>query len=418
MSTETKNEWGTRKCFTKFLPPVLVVALIGFVLIKFNAKPLELGENGAFNWEYVWLTLVFWYIVFSYRFWNSIPDNQHGSLQLFGKPIGNVGSGAPFAPLGIISIKTISKVTMQREFPAEPELVFRGELKARELLPDGMKPPIRIPFSENISEEKAKRLFGYVDETNPGSFTVVAPTSGEQVTFVADTTGDPKYDGLTARVTGEPSVIVRLQVDDPSRFFQTIGGEPQVFQQIEDEIVTKLNEYYTRMSVAQALMNQRWMSIVLYLAVKARLEEHGESRDWGAKLETVQVKYINLSHGLNDSIDDAAQAPFRKRQVIIAAEGEKEKRILEGVGEAKASREKEKQTLEGRAAGIKRLANDLEVTGSEALSSEVARTIGEGGNTVVVGTDGFKEVAGIAAAFGRKKKPVTEDSAENEGDRS
>lgn len=398
--------------FLKFIPWILGAGFVGFVFIALATDPWvirEAVEDKAgnitkpaldYNWEILWAWALLAYILFSFRFWDQVSASEHASLQLFGRPYCNIDSGATFAPLGIFTIVRLPKTTMQREYPAEPELIFRGELKERAKLPDGMVPPIRIPFSDSIDETQAETFFGDLE--------VKAP-NGEPVQFITEVpSGDKKLDGLQKRVTAEPSVVVRLQIDDPNRFLGVLGSEGEVFRQIEDEVTSKLQEYLTRMSVAQALINQRWISIVLYNAVQRRLEEHanknGISRDWGATLETVQLKFIHLNHELNDTISKAAAAPFAKNAVIIAAEGERKRKELEGAGDARAAQLLEEKTLSGRAAGLKKIAETIGVDGAEVQSAEVARAIADGGNTIVVGVDGVREIAGVAAAFTQKGK--------------
>ncbi len=49
---------------------------------------------------------------------------------------------------------------------------------------------------------------------------------------------------------------------------------------------------------------------------------------------------------------------------------------------------------------------DLGVSGADVQAAEVARAVADGGNTIVIGTDGFSQIAGIAAAMkGNQKKP-------------
>ena len=386
---------------------------IWLLLLAFTEPVLNAEGEVTFSWARLWFWAVIAYAVLSYRFWAPVPIGFQAALTLFGKPIANVEAGAPYAPLFVIQVNQVTAQVKQREFPAEPENIYRGEMKSEDELPAGKRPPVRIQFRDSISEDRAQQLFG--DDFS------VSGVSGETIDFVTDV----PVDGLASRVTAEVQHVVRIRVNNPSQFLTNIGDIEEAFKQIEDEMVSVLYRYYSRMSVGQALMNIRWMSIHLFRAVERRVGARADIRSWGVDVQAAFVKMIHTDHGINIAISEAAQAPFEKSKTIIDAEGERQKRELEGKGAAVAARELEKRTLEGRAAGLKKLAFEIEVSGGEAQSAEVARAIGEGGNTIVVGAEGFSQLAGVAAAaLGKPKNQsdsgIRRSNRQNEetGDRS
>ncbi len=271
--------------------------------------------------------------------------------------------------------------------------------------------------------EDGKRKFATDDngvEEKGIEFVADVPTDGSSAAKAA-------ADGLSLRVTAEVQHVARIRVESPTLFFTNVPpGDTdnpldEAFRQIEDEMVKILLQYFTRMSVAQALMNIRWISIHLLNAVDERVGALGDRRSWGIDVQAAFVKLIHTDHGINTAISEAAQAPFEKTKIIIAAEAEEKRLEFEGRGKASAAFDLEKRTLDARAAGTKELADKIGVSGAEAQAAEVARSIGEGGNTIVVGADGFSQLAGVAAAaLGKPKKKPAEDAGETtqEGDNS
>jgi len=424
-SDSTESTGGTKHFKRKAILWIVVIGAIVAAILFFFAEPITSKEivlvNGeeqnvetvVFSWIKLWSYAVIIYIIASYRFWAPVPTGQQAALAYFGKPIANVEAGPPYAPPFVISVLVVTAQTPQREFPAEPELIDRTELKDGYIIPPNKKPPLRIQFRNSISEKQARKLFG--DDF------VAKSATGEEIEFVAevpvesDSVAEKAADGLSRRVTAEVQHVARIRVEDPCAFFTNVPsgntGDPidEAFRQIEDESVKILTQYFTRMSVAQALMNIRWISIHLQNAVDLRVGAKGDRRSWGVDVQAAFVKLIHTDHGINIAISEAAQSPFKKSKTIITAEGERQKRELEGKGDAVAARELEQRKLEGRAKGLKKLAHEIQVTGSEAQAAEVARVIGESGNTVVLGGEGFGQLGGlVAATLGNNKKAPKE----------
>jgi regulator of protease activity HflC (stomatin/prohibitin superfamily) len=429
-SSSDGTTWDIKSFYRQAACWIVAVLVIVSVLLYFFAEPITRTEevliNGEkqtettviFSWIQFWWYAVAIYAIASIRFWKPVKTGDQAALTLFGgKPLANVGAGAPFAPLFFIQILPVTAQVQQREFPAEPEQLDRTELKDGYELDSEKRPPLRIHFRDSISHPDAKKLFGK-------DFTVT-DAQGNSIDFVDSVTED----GLASRVTAEVQHVVRIKVINPSLFFSNIGDLEIAFKQIEDEMVSGLPRFMPKMSAGQALTNMKWLSIHLHNAVERRVGNLFEKKEisddtkdeaekqgaqariepWGIDVQAAFVKLIHTSHGLNISIDKAAQARFYKNETITAAEGRVIQLELEGKGAASAARDLEQGTLEGRAKGIKKLASALDVSGSEAQAAEVARSIGNSGNTVVVGTEGFGQLAGIAAAtLGNKSKAQKE----------
>ncbi len=381
-----------------WLVSIAVVGVVVMVALAIATDPVVLfGEDEdatTLSFPTLWILSVIAYTVFSWRFWDPVPIDKSAALTFFGKPIADVGAGAPFAPLFFIKVATVTALVIQKEFPADPQHIFRGEMKDQSSLPEGMRPPIRIQFRDSIDQGKMNDLFTEDERIAKIEY------DGEVQESISFQVEAPR-DGLARRVTAEPYPVVRFIVESPALFLRNIGSVEKALEQIEDEMFSVLTRFYPRMSVGQALQNIRWMNVHLYKAVAKRVGVRGGTKSWGIRLQDAYVKYIYTSHGVNTAISEAAQAPFIKEKVITESEGAKVRLINEGEGKAKASRELEKQTLEGRTLGLKKMAKQLEISGSEALSAEVGRSVAEGGNAIIVGAEGVSQVAAMGAAFSK-----------------
>ena len=443
---EEQATWSTKKANQRTFLWIVIVCLVGTGLLMLFTEPVTKtvtttvdGQNKeiqvvVFSWVKFWWYTVALYVIVSYRFWSPVPTGQQGALAFLENPYANVLAGASFAPLLFVTVKMVPAQTPQREFPAEPENIDRTPLKEGYVMPKHKKPPLRIQFRDSISDAQARILFGKGEgEEGEGDELgdyIAQSISGEKVKFTAEVPAEPDSaaqkaaDGLSKRLTAEVQHVARIRIDNPCLFLTNVppGNTgiqlEEAFSQIEDEMVKVINQYFTRMSVAQALMNIKWISIHLQNAVDRRVGGTGHRRSWGIDVQAAFVKLIHTDHGVNIAISEAAQAPFQKSKTIIAAEGKRQQLELEGKGTGSAARDLAQGTLEGQATGLQDVAFKLEISGEKALAAEVAQSIGENGNTFIAGLDGFGQLAGIAAAtLGKNKKDKPEPTPE-EGDDS
>jgi regulator of protease activity HflC (stomatin/prohibitin superfamily) len=364
---------------------MMIIALIGYVTIVIVEQYVT--TDSGWRWSTAWLWISGAYILSSLRIDKLVNADQIGVRLLFGAPTDLVHPGLPVVPPFIFTLERLPILVQQLELPGEPEDIFRGEMKTREPLPDGMVPPIRIPFRTSITEEEARRIFGdnySVDiDGNTLYFDHVVPD-----------------DGLSnRRITAEVVLVIRYRIQDAISFIRAIGSLEEANRQIEDTAISLVNRIFTKMSLAQALNNLEWMSAMLFREVERRTGlVEGKSASWGLDIENANVKLIELHHDLNTAIGDANEATFRKQSTITDAEAEQVKRYLEGKGAGQGERE----LLAGRTAGFKKMVKTLGVNPEIVIGSEMARNITDnpGQKTIITGMPGFKELLGGAAAFG------------------
>lgn len=357
------------------------------------------------------------YLLVSWRFYEPLQADQFAVRSILGKPYDTVTSGAPFVPLGLVGLSIYPVPTKQREFPGEPQNVYYPKDGESETPPagSGLVRPLRITFaSKRLTEESAENLFR--DET-------CFPFKGKEVRFTQGT--DNSEDGLmNSRITAVIFHFCRLRIYDPVRFTITVPPHEktgdrldEAFRQIQDEQEVALGSILPLMTAAQAMENIGWINAMLFRKVCRRIGavdgsgnpvDDGHSDEWGIDLEGCAMKTPEFNHGLNKAITGVAESTFLAVSTVRAAEAAKKADILAGQAAARAAKDLEQKTLEGRAVGLEKVAKTLGTDGGkEALAAEVARTLGTSGNTIVVGADGLKELIGIVAAAksaGREKK--------------
>lgn len=327
--------------------PIVYLVLFSieyFLLLEYS----ETIYGAEWNWGWAIFFAQTFYTILSFKI---VGPTDLGAILLFGKPIREVSSGLSFIPFGICRLEKETRLVIQEEFPSDPEHIFREEGK----VPEGMFPPIRIPFAD-----------------------------------------DPKKDDpLGRRITAEIVPIVRYRIDDYITFLTRIGSRKEAKRQMEDATVALCMRELTKISVSEALITLQDSNSLLKKMIDKMVE------GWGINVETAQIKAIKFHHDLNKSIASLPEAKFKAKATAEIAGGEKKKRALEGEGDGLA----EEAVLSGRTTGLKRMAKELDIDSQMALNAETARAITEnpGQKTIVVGTSGLKEIIGMASAIGNKE---------------
>jgi len=360
-----------RKVF--FWVPVILIYILLIVVAAVMGlfmDPIEIFDE-TYGVGMLMLYVLLLYTAASLRI---VGPTELGCRLLFGKPLDCVSSGLTFVPLWICELVTETGLVIQDELPAEPEKIYRGnagdefgKTVPKELQDIGMKPPIRVTFSGHNEESED-------DEKNGAKI-------GEN---------DP-YD---TRLTAEVVPVVRWKIDDFVTFLKTIGSIDKARKQMEDSCVKTFTEQLTRVSPAVALLRISTFSQELQKSIETLVQT------WGIKIESAQIKAINFSRELNESV-----------QNVVVQGRKKEASRLEGEGLGK----KEEAILKGRTDGLKKMMADLEIKGEVVIGAETARAIaGEGTKssqrTIIAGSGGFADLIGTAAAIGESLRTKQGDT--------
>lgn len=346
------------------------------------------------------------YLIMSWQFYDPILAEELGVRSVLGLPLDKVSAGPVYAPLGVVTIDRLPTATVQREFPAEPQKIYLPKDDEPDTPPkdSGLVPALRITFANRpIDETEARRVFA-------GFYTV--PHGG--VGLVFNPTAVIDDDGLSnSRITAVVQHITRFRIFNPIQFIIAVPPQDEtgdrldeVARQVEDEQVIALNNILSQLTVDQATRNLPWINAVLFhkVCVHIKADENGHSDKWGIDLEGAAIKPFQFNRALNASMTKTAEAAFNAVATVRNAGAAREAAILIGQGAAQAAQDLEQATLEGRAEGLAKIAR-LAATpeGQTALATEVARAVADGGNAVIVGTDGMKDIIALAAAVTKIK---------------
>lgn len=341
------------------LYPLGLLALFGiYLLLGLTVNHFELeitfGDSSA-RVEYLIWELGVIHFLFGIRI---VDANQIGGIFLLGWMTAEVSGTVVCVPPGPFWLITLPLLTKEMEIPAEPENIWRGEGNPPAERPD-LRPPVRITFAE----------------------------------------GADKNDPLQRRVTEEVSFFVRLRIERFFPFYVRIGSIEEAKHQLEDAGVSYLAEVLPSHTLSDAIKKVADYSREL----KERLD--AAVGGWGVRIPTARVKQFPFSKSLNTSIQQMAESTAKKIATITTAEGEREKRSLEGAGTAAA----EKAVLDARTDALTRRMKDLNITdGAVVAGIEAAERIGQGSSTkIIVGAPGIKELVGLGASIAEGTKTPT-----------
>ena len=359
-----------RKGLFVFLKVIAIAYIIFFIaeyfwLSNYSMSTTFLQAEFKWNWGLATFLAQILYTLISLRM---VGPTELGALLLFGKPICEVSSGLVFVPFGISQLKKETRLTIQDELPTDPQHIFR--LEDTEIVPPGFFPPIRIPFGFPKNAEELRKIDLETSRGNVEKHELDVP---------------PENDSLNIRVTAEVVPVIRWRIDDYIQFLTTIGSREEARKQMEDCAIGSLTREFAKITPAVALANLGTYSACLQYQINERIE------NWGINMESAQIKMINFHRDLNAAIGAVPKAKLEK---------ERDRLVGEGMGA------KEKAILTGRTDGLKKMRDELEISGAAALGAETARAITEnpGQKTIVAGSRGFSELVTIASAVGASIK--------------
>jgi len=323
------------------------------LLISIVLSVIFIGAD--WNWGLaLFLSLVLYTIASAHK----LGPTEQGVRVFYGRPIDQVSSGFVLVPSGLVELVIFPCSIIQKEFPDNPEKIYRGKDGDHGVIPPGLKPPIRIPFG----------------------------LPGTQEDSVLD------RDPLNQRLIEEVVPIVRWKITDCIAFLTTIESVDNATAQLEDLCVATLSEEFGKLTPAQVVANYQPHNDLL-------TEELQEAvNTWGMTIESAKVKVINFSHDLNKAIQTIAEKTATGKANTIEAEGLKRSAILKGEGDGAA----EKAVLDGRTAGLKNMMTELDINGHTVLAAETARGItnNPGQKTIIAGSGGFKDLAMVGTILG------------------
>lgn len=346
--------WGNPKEVVMFWKIIggVYAGFLAISLIVGLATPNYLGVD--LGWLMVSLLGI--YTVASIRF---VKKDEIGGILFLEKPIKQVGPGVQFAPLGLMSVSTVPSTAIDIQIPGPREKAWTEE----SIPPEGYFIPARVTF---------KREAG---------------------------TDDP----LNERVTAEMYFFVRLKIKDVLKFWPNLGSVGELEKEITQTVIASATEVLTQKTVAQALQSFEEVNKNIKEAIEELVGENsGDPNGWGIDLINAKMLPIGFNHALNTAISGLPKSVLEASAVKETAQGEKQKRILEGEGTAaaiKASRLAEVEALVQKKA-------DMGVEGGELLSLEALAEGLKAGQVIIGGDVGLVGLLKMIEAVKPKTVPA------------
>lgn len=282
-----------------------------------------------------------------------IGPEEIGARIFFGRPLNNLRSGLTFVPLFLFSLVRASKSVIHQEIPTDPEHIWRGDTAlTQQQIDEGFRPPIRVTFR------------GKKGSNEP----------------------------LEQELTSEVIPVVRWYIIDLCSFISRIVTIMRAKTQIEDVAVGFCTKQLVQKTLREAINTMHDLGKELQDEIEDLVH------DWGVRVDRAFFKQLPLAHKLNIAIQRASLRIGVAKGVVAEAKGTKRKLILEGEGRGGA----ERAVLNGRAAGLRTMVDQLDLTSQQILGAEVARDIADHpGQTVIVGAEGFAGLVGVAAGISK-----------------
>jgi len=319
------------------------------------------------SWER-WTKIVFFieilYFIASLR---TVGPKDLGAILLFGKPLEEVGSGLQFVPLGISSLVTETALTIQNQYPAEPEKVDKTDT---DTLAPGKVFPMRV--------------------------THAAPEKSS---------GDP----IDERMTTEVSAIARFKVKRGEFicFLTTIGSISELERTIRDTVEGGIKKEFAKRTPSRTLAELTDIDKILKDKV-TELTEH-----WGVEISDVQIVDVDLGKTVNKALRDLPAARRARQVAFEKAEADKVTAIKVGEGAAAAKladltsvAEGARMLLEAQAVGTAKLAGIAKLPeGQVVLWLDTMRAGFEKSNhTIIPGGELFTAMSGVSALLQKAKE--------------
>ncbi len=360
MATITRDdEWVSYKGLVILIPTLFAALLAATLWVRLiiGGTSISLGAIiGAFEIGYLVMSAV------------SIDQTRQGLILLFGRSLKQVGPGLQFVPAFICTVITETLNEIQLELPGNPEELFLDDEKLFDPRGkhQGLFLPIRVTFTGVLPEETLKKA------------------------------GIEK-NALTNLTTQQVAPTIAFKIVDFPQFVREIGDRWKARQQLTDFANTILVEEFS-----DEMLIDVFKDVPKYTDnLKKRLVDL--TTNWGIEIIYVKIKIV-LSHSLNAALQKIAEETASAQANVVKAEGTKRIAELEGAGEGK----RQQEIIDGVTRGLQKRMADLGIDGNLVIAQDVATKLSAGGNTIVLGPEGFSQLLG-AAAFLKKEpaKPTT-----------
>lgn len=355
--------------FGIILPVVMLLGGLTIAIWLLVPSVINLGVV-PFNPQYFFFLPILAYIIAGFRM---VGTDEVAGADFFGLPVIQFKRGPKWIPRLILNLNKEKSTFVQSEFPGDADHIQWSDEKTP--LDPGKVRPIFVLTGENPDGKLPTDVQMTIGISVLAKFQLVHERFFDLIANVSPVDDQQKAD-IRKTLTGGENVsdlmleVVRHLRDTSTAIMGEIAGQ------------LSYNEITSHLHLVNKLLHLRLEKTIL---------------TWGVRIVECRVTKTNPGHDFNEKIQKRAAAKAERDNLATVAEGERTKRILEGEGDAAA----EQALLEARAKGYAKIAEVAKTDeGRVAISADVAGKLAESdSNTIVVGTDGIKELVGLVTTI-------------------
>lgn len=275
------------------------------------------------------------YIIASFR---KVQTYERGGVMVFEKPAIEVGPSWLFVPLGFAELHAYPISRLQKQFPGEPEMIFKG---------DDNEP---LPHPDMVREIRA---------------TTAAPKPRRKDSADEEFEEDLLNVRKTIAITF--FAIYKMKEGNFFDFYSKIPGEsweekrPNIEKMIRDSAETDIVEAVAQQTLGELLTNINSINESLKEHVQANLAQFG--------IEIIEIKMQNpdISKSLAEALDRIPIANANAKATVTDAKANATKIRTEGQAKADAV----KAEIEAKGLGQRAAANAMGMQPAEYRAGEV-----------------------------------------------
>lgn len=347
-----------------------ILLMIIYAIVVYTMVPSIIFREGPLpvNPQLFAYLLIPVYILVSFR---SVGVDEVAGADFFGMPVRQFSNGLKWVPFGLLHFQVEKATFVQSEFPGDADHIQWSDEKTP--LEPGKVRPIYLLTNENPDGSLPTDVQMNIGIAALAKFQLVPERLFDLIKNVGPI-DRAKEDEIRRTMTGGENVS-RVMLE--------------IVRHLRDTSTAEMVQIAGQMSYNEIRGHLQLINELLFLRLHKTLVK------WGVHLMEAEITKLNPGHDFNEAIQARGRAKAERDAVILRAEGKKRELILEGEGAATARR----NFLEAEAKGYAKIAKEVQTeAGQIAISAETAGKLAAAGNTVVVGTDGVRDLIGLVTA--------------------
>jgi len=354
----------------------IILLLLLMVIASF------IGTAFIFSLESGWTATLAFVVVYSLLSYHQSKNDEGTAVWILSVPVWRQGPGPAFVPFGIGSYDPVPQAVLQREFPDEPEMVFKGKDSE--------------PLKTAVDKKGETR-----QQVRPIRVTTGGPTPKEHYTGGQH---------LNHQMSVEQQATVRYSIDPerPFDFLIKLPGDKisEMFgfleKQMEDTLIDTIRGEFTCKKTPDP--QDATKTIIVSRSVGQVIADLDEIRDtvekrlkelthpWGVVIHEVTLKSPDITHEVNVALRSIAETS-------AGADAERNRGIGEG--------DRRGEYLARQAEGAKKAAQLTGMEPIDVLALDKAESIMKETDKIVLGIGGIAEALNLGPvmdAFGNRTR--------------